>query len=148
MKRLILKLKRKITQFLSHRPGLYAFMVGWGIVLFWRGVWHTVDHFHTYLSYYEGNSTIGYSMAPWWDGPLSLFGGCLLLYFTGAFVSSFIGNELILSGLRGEKGIAKKTASELENEILDISEIKRALGDIDKKLVELETKVHHHHSSN
>jgi hypothetical protein len=147
MKKFILRLKRSITEFLSHRPGLYAFMVGLGIVLFWRGVWHTVDHFHTYLSYYQGNSTIDYFMSPWWDGPISLLVGCVLLYFTGAFVSSFIGNELILSGLRGEKGIAKKTESELENEILDISEIKRALRDIEKKLVQLETKVHLHHSS-
>src|SRR3989344_5706184 len=118
MRTLSARLKAKITNFLSHHPALYAFIVGWGVVLFWRGVWHTVDSFHDYINYFEGYSTIDLSLeAPWWDGPFSLLGGVVLLYFTGAFISSLIGNELILSGLRGEKRLTEKTEGEVQNEV-------------------------------
>lgn len=144
MKNPISRIKWRITIILSHRPGLYAFIVGVGIVLFWRGVWHTVDNLH---SYYNGYLSMDSVMSPWWDGPLSLVTSILILYFTGAFISSFIGNELILSGLRGEKKLTEKTESELQNETRAISDIKDSLVHISDKLSDLEKKVRDHHSS-
>ena len=100
--------ENKITIFLSHRPKLYALVVGIGIILFWRGVWHSVDYVFTYFNYYNGPSSIDDVLSPWWDAPLSFMVGSMLLYFSGAFISSFIGNEIILAGLRGEKQLARK----------------------------------------
>ena len=136
-----------MTIFLSHRPKLYALVVGIGIVLFWRGIWHTADQFHAYIRYHQDMSTIDAFNSPWWDGPLSLIVGCTLLYFTGAFISSFIGNELILSGLRGEKKLEEQTETEVKNEVRAISDIKDALVSIEEKINQLEKKVREHHSA-
>lgn len=122
-------LSERIRSFLSHYPKLYALIAGIGIVLFWRGVWHSVDAFHSVI---DGTAIL------WWDGPVSFVVGCVVLYFTGAFVSSFIGNELILSGLRGEKKLNQKTETEVKTEGITIAEIEEELGVITKKLEQLE----------
>ena len=138
-------MEQRITSYLSHRPKLYALIVGAGVVLFWRGIWHSADQIHEYFNLNGNNLTIDAVSTPWWDGPASLLVGGIILYFTGAFISSFIGNELILSGLRGEKRLSQKTESEVENEVSAISEIKDALDSIENKLGELEKKVRNHH---
>jgi len=143
--KILSKLEKKIVIFLSHRPKLYALVVGVGVVLFWRGVWHTADQIHTLLGYYQNVSPLDANISPWWDGPLSLLVGITILYFTGAFISSFIGNELILSGLRGEKKLSEKTEGELKNEVRAIGDIKDALSSIEDKIVELEHKIRDHH---
>lgn len=74
---------------------------------------------------------------PWWDGPLSIIVGSGLLLITGIFVSNFIGNEIILSGLRGEKKLAEKTADEIKTEIGAIGEIKQEVQKISEKLDQL-----------
>ncbi|OGI91936.1 hypothetical protein A2933_01640 [Candidatus Nomurabacteria bacterium RIFCSPLOWO2_01_FULL_46_18] len=137
--------EKKLTVYLSHRPKLYALVVGIGIVLFWRGVWHTVDNLHRY--YYLGPSAAAgdFLTSPWWDGPLSLLVGIIILYFTGSLISSFIGNELILSGLRGEKRLTEKTESEVEMEVRAVSDIKDSILALEGKITDLEKKVHNHH---
>ena len=147
MRNLVFKLEAKITNFLSHRPKFYALVVGVGVVLFWRGVWHSADQIHHYFSYQADLLTIDSFTSPWWDGPLSLLIGCVLLYFTGAFISSFIGNELILSGLRGEKRLTEKTEGEVKNEVRAISDIKDELKNITQTLEQLEKKVLEHHTA-
>jgi hypothetical protein len=76
--------------------------------------------------------------APWWDGPLSFLIGGTILYITGAFTSSFIGNELILSGLRGEKKLNQKTEADVKEEASEINDVKKELVLISKKLETLE----------
>jgi len=148
MKNFASRLQQKITIFLSHRPGFYAVIVGVGIILFWRGVWHTADQVHTYLnSYAYQDLSIDSSMSPWWDGPFSLLVGIVILYFTGALISSFIGNELILSGLRGEKRLTEKTEGEVKDEVRAISDIKEALKSIENKIDDFEKKNHNHNRS-
>ena len=129
-------------RYLSHRPRLYALIVGIGIVLFWRGVWHSTDLIHTYFNFFQNNLSIDLSSSPWWDGPLSFIVGAFILHFTGAFTSSFIGNELILSGLRGEKRLTEKTESEIKGEEQFISDIKEELSVMTEKITELENEVH------
>ncbi len=136
----------KLTSYLSHRPKLYALVVGIGVVLFWRGVWHTADQIHEYLSYGSIYSSIDAFQSPWWDGPFSLVVGIIILYFSSAFVSSFIGNELILSGLRGEKRLNEKTEEEVRNEVTAIADIKDSLRVINRTLEQLESKVLEHHN--
>ncbi|MCC7436834.1 hypothetical protein IT402_03110, partial [Candidatus Nomurabacteria bacterium] len=124
---------------------LYAGIVGIGIVLFWRGVWHSVDTIHMYISHYGNTLTISANSHPWWDGPISFIVGCIVLYLTRAFVSSFVGNELILSGLRIEKKLAKETKEDLESEVSTISDIKHTLSSISRKMEDLETQIKDHH---
>ncbi len=136
------KIEEKIKIYLSHRPRLYALIVGVGVVLFWRGVWHSTDLIHTYLNIFQNNLTIDSSMSPWWDGLLSFVVGALILHFTGAFTSSFIGNELILSGLRGEKRLTEKTETEIKGEEQFIFDIKEELGEMTEKIEQLEKEIH------
>ena len=142
IKSFVIKSEEKIKIYLSHRPRLYALIVGIGIVLFWRGVWHSTDLIHTYFNIFQNNLSIDLSSSPWWDGPLSFIVGIVLLHFTGAFTSSFIGNELILSGLRGEKKLTEKTESEVKGEEQFISDIKEELGAMTEKIDQLEKEIH------
>ncbi len=131
--------------FLSHHSFLYATIVGIGIVLFWRGVWHSADTLHLYINHYNSTGSASIIDHPWWDGPLSFMVGCLILFTTRAFVSSFIGNELILSGLRIEKKIHKQTESDIQTEVSTIGDIKHTISAISHKLEELEVQVKDHH---
>ena len=131
--------------YLSHHSYLYALIAGIGIVLFWRGVWHTVDLFHLWISHYNASTSMDLAAHPWWDGPLSFVVGCLLLYVTRAFISSFIGNELILSGLRTEKKLTQATEGDLKVEVSVIGDIKEEITTIAHKLEDLEVQVRDHH---
>lgn len=128
-------LEDKIRGFLSHFPIPYAFVGAIGVVLFWRGVWHTADYLMLQFRYINiPVSTIDLSNELWWDGPLSILVGSVMLLMTGLFVSNFLGNEIIISGLRGEKKISEKTKTELETELNAISDIKEELDEVAKKL--------------
>lgn len=63
------------------------------------------------------------------------------MWFTRAYVNSFIGNELILSGLRTEEKIAKQTEGEVKTELHAITDIKEDLEAISENLEELEEKL-------
>jgi hypothetical protein len=109
------KLEEKIRIRLSHYPILYAFIGGTGIVLFWRGVWHTADD--------VGVSSI-----------ISLIIGTIILIVTGLFVSEFIGKRLIISGLIGEEKLAEKEDVEIETEETQLRNLQNTLGRLEKKL--------------
>ncbi len=132
------KLEDKIRARLSHYPVLYAFLGGVGIVVFWRGVWHTVDFFTEVLFSIQRDSSIDLGALPWWDGPLSILLGGILLLSTGLFVFDFIGNEVIISGLKGEKKMVEKTAEELKSETGAIGEIKEGVKEIADRLDDIE----------
>ena len=93
------KLEDHVRGFLSRRPILYAIITSVGIILVWRGIWHTADLF------------------PVLNGPLSFIIGIIILLATGVFVSSFIGNRTILSGIKGEKKLTEMTKHEVEEVI-------------------------------
>lgn len=111
------KLEDYVRGFLSHYPIIYALVGATGIVIFWRGVWHTAD-FLMYLASAQGTgiSSVDVNLGVWWDGPLSIAIGAVMLLMSGVFVSNFIGNEIIISGLKGEKKIAEKTEKEVRTE--------------------------------
>jgi hypothetical protein len=122
------KLEDRVRGRLSRKPIGYAFLGGFGVVLFWRGVWHLTDtvmfHFFS-LAPVDGVNEL-YQL-PWWDGLLSLVLGTILLLMSGLFVSNFIGNEIIISGLRGEKKIIDKNEEELEKELDELEKIEKDL---------------------
>lgn len=114
------KLEDKIRGLLSHFPIIYAFIGGVGVVLFWRGVWHTADAISATFVF-QAADTI--DMPSLWDGLISIAASLIFLLPSGLFVSHFIGNEIIISGLRGEKKLAEKTEKELKTETGAIAEI-------------------------
>ncbi|OGI86162.1 hypothetical protein A3A01_02545 [Candidatus Nomurabacteria bacterium RIFCSPLOWO2_01_FULL_39_17] len=120
--RLFDKLEDKIRGKLSHHPIFYAIIGGIGVVLFWRGVWHTADD-------------IGIGSL------VSLFLGTVILLLIGVFVSAFIGNRLIISGLIGEKKIEEKEQAEIETEEAELRNLQSTLSRVEKKLDQFEAEM-------
>ena len=124
---------------LSHYPIIYAFIGGTGIIIFWRGIWHTMDYAMKRLFTVSDNLTsTSLSQLPWWDGPLSILVGAGLLLMVGLFVTSFIGNEIIISGLKKEKKIVEKTEEELEVELKESNKIRQEIYEMDGRLKRIE----------
>lgn len=110
------KLEDNIRATLSKHNILYAFIGGVAIVLFWRGVWHTAD------------------AIPFLTGPVSILISVTVLLLTGLFVSFFIGDEIIISGLKKEKRLDEKVASEVKTELDVLNNIQKRLDSIEKEL--------------
>jgi len=119
------KLEDKVRGYLSRRPILYTFIGGIAIVLFWRGVWHTADLF------------------PFLTGPVSIVISVIVLLITGLFVSYFVGDFIILSGIKKEKKVVDKTEEDLKKESIEIADIKKTLGKIEEEL----DHIHKEHSN-
>lgn len=129
------KLEDHIRGFLSHYPILYGFLGGIGVVLFWRGVWHTADVISlSLLGDVEQITTFELI-----DGPISIFVGSVVLLLTGVFVSEFIGNKVIISGLVGEKKVTEKAEEEIKKEELELKNLQTSLDRVEKKIEELES---------
>lgn len=135
------KLEDKIRGKLSRYPIFYAFLGGVGVVIFWRGVWHTADFVMEVVFSYQRNDSIDLGSLPWWDGPLSILVGSVLLLSTGLFVFDFIGNEVIISGLKGEKKLAEKTEGEVRIDTGVLGEIKKEIKEISHRLGEIEKDI-------
>jgi hypothetical protein len=101
---------------LVHHPLIYAFIGSVGIVSIWRGIWHISDDW--------GISSWG-----------SLIFGILITVLTGLFVSFFIGENIIISGLNKEKRIDEKTEEEIHKERTALDEIKKDIKEIKQILL-------------
>lgn len=134
------RLEDKTRSRLSHFPILYAFLGGIGIVLFWRGVWHTTDFLTEYAL---GETEI--SLFSLVDGPLSFIIGTMVLLVTGVYVSAFIGNKLIITGLNGEKKLAEKTEEEIKSEEDQIMQIQKTLKKVENNIEKIENDISKHH---
>lgn len=136
------KIEDQVRIKLSHYPIIYAFVGGAGVIIFWRGIWHSVDYLMEYYFTIGGSqSSTSISQLPWWDGPLSICVGTILLLSAGLFVSSFIGNEIIISGLKKEKKIAEKTEEEIESDLAEDKKIRNEIHEISTRLKLLEKKI-------
>lgn len=118
------KLEDKIRIRLSRYPILYAMVGAVGIVLVWKGVWESAEHF------------------PILYGPASIVLGTAILLATGLLVSFFIGDTIIISGFKKDKKLVEKTGKEMleatqtSTDILaaEIQHIHRDLEDIKKEM--------------
>jgi hypothetical protein len=136
------KLEDGIRLRLSHHPIVYTFIGGIAIVLFWRGVWHTAD-----ILAARGD-WIGFLFYE----PVNLIIVVIILLGTGLFVSYFIGDTILISGLSGQKKIHEKTESEIRMEEHELSSIRTTIREIKKELDEVKMSVEdehflHHHKS-
>ncbi|MEK7075832.1 MAG: hypothetical protein AAB948_03525 [Patescibacteria group bacterium] len=100
---------------LSKYPIPYAIIGGIGIVLFWRGVWHLADEIN--LS----------SLA-------SVIIGTIILLLAGLFTSMFIGDHIIISGLKHEKKVTDITEKEVESEKDILQDIREDIHEVRSKL--------------
>ena len=135
------RLEKRIRHKLSHHPVLYALLGGIGVVLFWRGVWHTADALGMiYLAW--RSSPLMPDLVPLGDGLISLAAGALLLLSTGLFVSDFIGAEVIATELKEDE---RRTGSEMKAEEKSIAEmakeLKQATDHLDSHLESMEKKM-------
>lgn len=111
------RLEDKIRSRLSRHPIFYTVIGGVAIVLFWKGVWETADLF------------------PFLYGPYAIIISVVILLITGLFVSFFIGDRIILSGLKKEKKLVEKTEAEIEEE-------EDVLGEIQEDVARIESEIH------
>lgn len=133
------KFEDGIRGHLSRHPILYTLIGSVAIVLFWRGVWHTAD--------------ILMSRGGVWGWllyePTSLIIMLVILLATGLFVSYFIGDTILISGLKGEKKVTDKTEKEVKEEEMRLRELSTTINQIKKEVdeikdvVEKEHNVHH-----
>ncbi len=124
------KMEDHIRARLSHHPFVYTFIGGAGVVLFWRGVWHTADII-------EHNSRLGgYIFSPFGSIVLAV----AILLSTGLFVSVFIGDAIIMSGIKNDKKLIEKTIEDIDAERVDIEKVLVAIVDMKKELDVLEHK--------
>jgi hypothetical protein len=120
---------------LSRYPILYTIIGGVAIVLFWRGVWHTADILEEKGGFW---AVIFYE-------PTSLVLVTIILLATGLFVSYFIGDTILLSGVKSQKKLADKTEKELKEEVAGLSEIKHVVEEIQSEVHQLKKEVQHEH---
>ena len=112
-------LEIKIRHQLSHWPIVYAFIGSIGVILIWRGVWMIADD-------------LGMS------GLVSMLLGVVISISTGLFVSFFVGDKIIISGIKQEKRIDEKTEDEIKKEEITLTEIKKDLNEIKEEIEDLE----------
>lgn len=117
------KLEDRVRAALSRRPIIYAFIGGTSIVLFWRGVWMVADS------------------VPFLTGPVSVFISVAILLMTGLFVSFFIGDTILISGLKREKRLDEKVVSELKSELEILNNLQNRFSHIEKDLKKLKREI-------
>lgn len=133
------KLEDKIRAWLSRRPLLYTVIAGTAIVLFWRGVWHLADNLE------QRGGILGIIFSP----EATLIGSVIVLLATGLFVSFFVGDVIIMSGLRKQKKFVEHAEEEIEKEAGDIHRIEKVLEKLEREVEHLHgeheahTSIHH-----
>ena len=114
------KMEDHIRQYLSRRPLLYTFVGTLSIIMLWSGVDWTLSQFK-FLS-----------------GPVLIVIGVVVTLATGVLGPFFVGDVIILSGLKKEKKITEKTEEEVREESVSLNEIKIELKKIEETLSHLE----------
>lgn len=116
---------------LSRHPFIYTFIGGAGVVLFWRGVWHTADAFEAL----GGLSGVMFSPVG------SIIMGVVILLATGLFVSIFVGDSIIMSGIKHDKKMIERAIEDVELEKSDIEKMLEIVTVMKKEMEILEHKV-------
>lgn len=118
------KLEDVIRRALSKTPPLYALIGGISVVLFWRGVWHLADE---------------YGMSAW----ASFIVSVVIMLATGTFVSFFIGEQILISGLKAEKRIDQRTEDDIEREEQRLAVLAQEIRDIRKDVQYIKENLPH-----
>ncbi len=73
-------------------------------------------------------------------GPVSIIIGVVILMAIGLFVSFFIDDQILLSGIQEEKRLDEKTEEEIRGEAVSLRQIKSDLDEIKNQLKKLDKK--------
>ena len=118
-----MRLEDEIRSHLSHYPVIYSLISGFAIVIFWKGIWDTA------------------AMYPSLTGPILIAISLPILLVTGLFVSFFVTDKVLLTGLKKDEKIIKETETEMRQEekiiyelAAEVHEIGREVHDIEEKL--------------
>lgn len=125
------KMEDHIRAKLARHPFIYTFIGGSGVILFWRGIWHFADD----LQLLGGIPGILFSSLG------SIVIGVVILLATGLFVSVFVGDSIIMSGIKHDKKIIERTIEDVESEKSDIERLLEIVIDMKKEMEILEKKV-------
>lgn len=128
------KTEDKARSKLSKYPVLYATIGAVGLVLLWRGVWMVADS----LSVFDDNP---FDKTAFIDGFISIGVSVIILLLSGLFVSFFIGDRIILSGLKKEKKIEEKTKEELDTEMNTVNKIEEKMEKMEKDIEKIKESV-------
>ncbi|KKS77570.1 MAG: hypothetical protein UV64_C0006G0025 [Parcubacteria group bacterium GW2011_GWC1_43_11b] len=109
------RMEDRTRGYLSRYPNLYAIIAGTGLILFWRGIW-------------EGSIGLMSNF-------MSTVIGAIILLSTGVLVSYFIGDKILISGIKGEKKIIEKTREEIEDDDVQLKNIDKKIDDL-RSLIE------------
>ncbi len=118
------RLEDNVRGALSRAPLVYALIGGVAVVLFWRSVWMIADEI-PFLS----------------DPYVSLIVSAIILLSTGLFVSFFIGDSILLSGIKGEKKIVEKTEEEIKKEGAVLTNIQNEMKKEEAILAEIQREL-------
>jgi peptidoglycan hydrolase CwlO-like protein len=78
--------------------------------------------------------------------PTNLVIVLVILLATGLFVSYFIGDTILISGLKHEKKVTDKTEKEVEEEEEKIVELRTTVKEIKKEVDEIKEVIEHEHA--
>jgi hypothetical protein len=101
------------------------------MVTFWRGVWHTADILMAKGGFW---GFIFYE-------PITIIWTAVIMLLVGVFASFFIGENIVLSGLKHDKKVFEKTATEVAEEESEIVDVTEHITIIEKELARLSEKV-------
>ena len=127
------KFEDNIRGHLSKYPIVYTFIGGTAVVLFWRGVWHTADILQ------DQGGILGWIFYE----PINMLIVTVILLATGLFVSYFIGDTILMSGMKGEKKVTDKTAKEVREEEIEIAGLRTTIKEMKKEVDEIQNFVEH-----
>ncbi|HBM45746.1 MAG: hypothetical protein UT05_C0002G0096 [Parcubacteria group bacterium GW2011_GWF2_38_76] len=121
------KLEDHIREFLSRFPVIYSLIGGIFVVVFWRAIWEIFDSIEIFNGFY--------------GGLLSLTISTVILLASGLLVSFFVGDTIIISGIKHDKKISEKTMDEVEKENKEMIIAIHKIDHIEKDLEEIKAKL-------
>ena len=120
------KLEDRVRGKLSHYPIIYSLIGGTAIIVFWHGITvviSTVDYFNTLQG-----------------GIILIFLGVSVLLLIGLMVSFFVGDTIIISGIKSEKKAIEKTEEEIKSEDVELHGAIKKINHMEKILEDIEAK--------
>lgn len=124
------RVEDKVRGRLSRYPIFYSVCAGIAVVMFWRGVWHTSDILESKGGF------LGFLFS----GPVSIVTSMILLLLIGVFVSAFVGDLFVLSGIKKEERKMEKTEVEVEEEKGEIENVEQVIDDLYEEISGVEEK--------
>ncbi|HRY62833.1 MAG TPA: hypothetical protein P5056_03640 [Candidatus Paceibacterota bacterium] len=121
------KLEDHVREYLSGVPVIYSLIGATAIVVFWDGISRVMDS----IEIFDG----------FWGGMLAIFISVVVLLLTGLLVSFFVGDVIILSGIKHEKKSTDKTREELLEEEKELKDAIKKISHIEHDMEEIKQKI-------